>query len=436
MARSISGLKKFPGLSKHSDDGPQVTKFGFTRKSPRCAQCLKFKAEDPSKIGADEFAKLLRCSNCKKVNYCSKVCAEKNFPFHQLYCQDGNFGLKYAETSPPSMMYAPAVMGEDVKLCEEFLHFAANETNYLKPAMEIAGGNFAERDRIINEEKNVNLQPSANADINVMLLFLGRDQEAYEFLKYSVLNFEKEANYELFKSMPKKYGNPNSCKEKFFAMDFFKRLLITTQKSMQSPLLLVPYWLTLAIIKINVIEEMKANFNEMEVYFRLNGDLRKKFKNSPNILEGLAILHLGNDDTIGCSRVYCNEESFLMELNDQKQQLKKLLNLMVKNFHGRQEIAAIWLAIEGDCREYFISNYQKELAYQMIAGEEIFALVKYFNRHPTASKIILESMEKNKTGDKVEKNFYINLMELPQKPHYFHMQESLNQLMELMNMRK
>ena len=76
---------------------------------------------------------------------------------------------------------------------------------------------------------------------------------------------------------------------------------------------------------------------------------------------------------------------------------------MVKNFHGRQEIAAIWLAIEGDCREYFISNYQKELAYQMIAGEEIFALVKYFNRHPTASKIILESMEKTRQETKLKR---------------------------------
>ena len=293
-----------------------------TRSFTRCAQCLKFKAEDPSKIREDEFGKLLRCSNCKKVNYCSKVCAEKNFPFHQLYCQDGNFGLKYSESSPPSMMYAPAVMGEDVKLCEEFLHCAANETNYLKPAMEIAGGNFAERDRIINEEKNVNLQPSANADINVMLLFLGRDQEAYEFLKYSVANFDKVANYELFKNMPKKYDtNPNSRMEKFFAMDFFKRLLITTTKSTQSPSncpnlrnsvgfdeqLLVPYWLILVIIKINVIEEMKHNFNKMQAYFQ-KWDRKKfkktenKFKNSPMILEGLAILHLGKEDTIGCSK--------------------------------------------------------------------------------------------------------------------------------------
>ena len=439
MARSISGIKKFPGLSK-CPKGPPVTKFGFTRKSPRCAQCLKFQADDPSKIGEDEFEKLLRCSNCKRVYYCSKICAEKNFSFHKLYCEDrniyGNFGLKYAENSPPTLLFAPAVMGEDAKLCEEFLKFAANQTFFSNTATAFAKGSFAERDRLINDGKQKCLQPSSNALCNVILLFLGRDQEAYEFLKYSVLNFEKEANYELFKGMPKKYGNPNSCKEKFFAMDFFKRLLITTQKSMQSPLLLVPYWLTLAIIKINVIEEMKANFNEMEVYFRLNGDLRKKFKNSPNILEGLAILHLGNDDTIGCSRVYCNEESFLMELNDQKQQLKKLLNLMVKNFQGRQEIAAIWLAIEGDCREHFISNYQKELVYQFIAGQEIFALVKYFNRHPTASKIILDSMEKNKTGDKVEKNFYINLMELTQKPHYLHIHESIGLIMEVINMRK
>ena len=304
MASSISGIKKFPGLSK-CPKGPPVTKFGFTRKSSRCAQCLKFQADDPSKIGKDEFGKLLRCSNCKKVNYCSKICAEKNFPFHKLYCEDsniyGNFGLKYAENSPPTMIYAPAVMGEDVKLCEEFLNFAANETSSLKSVKGIAKGNFAERDRLINEGKQKCIQPKTNALCNVILLFLGRDQEAYEFLKYSVLNFEKEANYELFKSMPKKYGNPNSCKEKFFAMDFFKRLLITTQKSMQSPLLLVPYWLTLAIIKINVIEEMKTNFNEIEVYFQ-RGDLRKKFKNSPSILEGLAILHLGNDDTIGYSK--------------------------------------------------------------------------------------------------------------------------------------
>ena len=31
--------------------------FGLSRKSPRCAQCLKFKADDPSKVGDDEVKK-------------------------------------------------------------------------------------------------------------------------------------------------------------------------------------------------------------------------------------------------------------------------------------------------------------------------------------------------------------------------------------------
>ena len=62
---------------------------------------------------------------------------------------------------------------------------------------------------------------------------------------------------------------------------------------------------------------MKHNFNEMEAYFqRCNS--RKKFRNSPKILEGFAIMYLGND-----------EDSFWMELNDQKELLKKLLNYMV-----------------------------------------------------------------------------------------------------------
>ena len=317
MARSISGIKKFPGLSKCSDDlHVSVTKFGLTRKSPRCAQCLKFKSDDPSKIGEDEFGKLLRCSNCKKVNYCSKVCAEKNWPFHIMYCAN----LKQSQLSAPTMTYATAVMGEDQILCEEFLDFAKNVNKFMKPVSAF-GTNFAEE----KEETRTNTQPIANALCNVILLFLGRDQEAYEFLKYSLSNYEKEANYELFKSMPKNCGKPNSRREKFFAMDFFKRLLITTQKCTHSTCNcgvqrdlksnkgfdsrhLVPYWLILVIIKINVIEEMKHNFIKMEDYFQRCKSRKKfknspkMFKNSPKILEGLAILHLGNDDTIDCSK--------------------------------------------------------------------------------------------------------------------------------------
>ena len=109
---------------------------------------------------------------------------------------------------------------------------------------------------------------------------------------------------------------------------------------------------------------------------------------------------------------------------------------MVKNFQGRKEISSIWLAIEGDCRGHFINNYQKEFAYHYIALQPIFALIKYFNQHPSASKIILDSMEKNKIGDKVEKNFYVNLMELPKRADYFDINDRINEVKVLLNMGK
>ena len=163
-------------------------------------------------------------------------------------------------------------------------------------------------------------------------------------------------------------------------------------------------WLTLAILKINVIEEMKQKWSKMNNFFQ-KCKYRKKFRRSQRILEGLTILHLRKD-----------EKSFLEELKIQEEQLKKLLTLMMKSFNGH-ELWPIWLAIDGDCRDHFIQNYETEVVYQKLQSCGLFALIKYFDHHPTASKIILEYM-KNKKGFQVEKNFYVTLLELPQKSHY------------------
>ena len=102
---------------------------------------------------------------------------------------------------------------------------------------------------------------------------------------------------------------------------------------------------------------------------------------------------------------------------------------MVKNFKGRKEISAIWLAIEGDSREHFFNNYAMTRAYHYITTRSLFALIKYFNQHPTASKIILDSMEKNKM-EKVEKNFYMNLIKLPDKAAYMDINERMDANMD------
>ena len=73
-------------------------------------------------------------------------------------------------------------------------------------------------------------------------------------------------------------------------------------------------------------------------------------------MDTLAILHFGED-----------ENSLKEELKIQEEQLDKLLTLMMKSFNGH-ELWPIWLAIDGDCRDHFIQNYEKEDTYQKIVS--------------------------------------------------------------------
>ena len=133
---------------------------------------------------------------------------------------------------------------------------------------------------------------------NVLLLCLGRDQEAYEFLKYSVSNFRsKDTSFGHFKNMSKNEGS-TSCKENFFAMDFFKGLSWATKNDVGWRFhAIVAYWLILAIIKINVIEEMKQKLAKMKANFEMkvsrkkfskqDTTIRQRLSEKPKILEGL-----------------------------------------------------------------------------------------------------------------------------------------------------
>ena len=44
-------------------------------------------------------------------------------------------------------------------------------------------------------------------------------------------------------------------------------------------------------------------------------------------------------------------------------------------------------------------------------------------------------MEKNKTGDKIEKNFYVNLLELPESADYFEIAGRISDFLEVLTMK-
>ena len=204
--------------------------------------------------------------------------------------------------------------------------------------------------------------------------------------------------------MVKSDENPKICWENFFEQEFFTHIKKVIERP-QVDRYIIEALLCLVILKINVIEEMKNKLNERDKFFKQNSfKSKRKFKDYPRILEGLTILSLG---------VGMDGKSFTEELRNQKDQLYKLLNFLMKKIKGKpRSISFVWLAIGGDCRNHFIENYEKEDIYFEIGFSGLFAWIKYFDKHPTASQIILQYME-NKIGFKVEKNFYVTLETLP-----------------------
>ena len=213
----------------------------MTRISPRCTQCLKFQADDPSKIGEDEVEKLLSCSACKKVKYYSRNCQKINYQFHKSHCKylkligtselpwgrmESKCQWNWADMQLRKIMslYATAIMGQDYGLCEEFLEFVIK--------IRKLWNSFDKQVRENSNLDDVNGQTFLEKDMDFLcisvLLTLGRDQEVYDFMKLQHCWFcpdhwnDNSTSYEKFKNMPKNEGDQNKCKENFSKQNFFQ----------------------------------------------------------------------------------------------------------------------------------------------------------------------------------------------------------------------
>ena len=138
--------------------------------------------------------------------------------------------------------------------------------------------------------------PLNNLRVTPVLLTLGRDQEAYSFLKYWYFSLQDIigalthgciADYEMFKSMVKSDENLKICWENFFEQEFFTHIKKVIERP-QVDRYIIEVLLCLVILKINVIEEIKNKLNERDKFFKQNSfKSKRKFKDYPRILEGL-----------------------------------------------------------------------------------------------------------------------------------------------------
>ena len=148
----------------------------------RCANCLKYEN--------DEVPDLKTCGKCQLVKYCSKECQVENFKFHKYHCKylDPEYTssliptfcrMQKADTDPENSMSSEASL-----LFEKINHFplfatAVQNEDYYLLEMYV-------QTCLKSNDGIANLFLSDQ--IGGTLLFLGRYQEAYDFLKSHIFN--------------------------------------------------------------------------------------------------------------------------------------------------------------------------------------------------------------------------------------------------------
>ena len=320
------------------------------RQSPRCSGCLKFEGDEHLK----------KCSRCNLAKYCSKECQINDFDIHKLYCKpstiptlkknleamvrlsitdvrsDFENGLEI--TFKAWNIFMMAVFSENHELYETFL-----ECTY-----EALNVNPIQADTLLT-------LPAV-----AVLLNLGRDQEAYNLLKFTILLSFGGTMYEngTMKLVNGDIVIPGQFKPKTQDMkeNVFEYVTKDRLNEWYDELYFrgSTFFIPLTIIKLNLVQKMRANLNQVT----------------------------GQE-----------HENFSKELVKQETQFKKMLKIMDRSkpddYPSLQKIS---LGLSKDELKHFLrkttgipedSNFEH---YGIYSG--FFALKNYFELNPSSKRII------------------------------------------------
>ena len=339
----------------------------------RCANCLKYEN--------DEVPELKTCGKCQLVKYCSKECQVENFKFHKYHCE--YLDPEYNASLIPTFHRMQKVDPDQAKLLNRKMnHFplfataVQNEDHYLLEMYVQTCLKF-----------NDGLSTLYLSDqIGGILLFLGRYQEAYDFLKSQIFNRVNNTQIQL--------RNQN-MKEDFLLAIGKKRVFKSwrddkTDKTFRYFQEFLQSWFLLITIKIQVIEEMKFLLAEYNAYCK---KCRIKFCCKPRILKCLTYYILGQD-----------EETFEKELEEQQRQLNELLKIVGnvgRDFEFKKDCRLEFDVLRHVLIDPFEFDLHNGLNLDSLERGKpfvylpIFILSKYYSRHPTARQYVKDFLGQN-----------------------------------------
>ena len=325
----------------------------------RCANCLKYEN--------DEVPELKTCGKCLLVKYCSKECQVENFKFHKYHCKYLN--PEYTASLIPKYHRMKEVDPEEAYLLfAKIYHFplfataVQNEDHYLLEMylQTCLKSMYVESGLYLSDQ------------IGGILLFLGRYQEAYDFLKSQIFNRVNNTEIQL--------ENQN-MKEDFLQVIGKKNVLNSVgyvefdKETHHNFFEYLLQWFLLIAIKIQVIEEMKFLLAEYNVYCK---KCRIKFCCKPRISKCLTYYILGQD-----------EETFEKELEKQENQLNGMLQIAIFDVFKSHEVIDVMRLVHLDPLEFDLhAGLSSATNYAPFVYRSDFVLNKYYSRHPTARQYV------------------------------------------------
>ena len=401
--------------------------FNFIQNRPRCLNCLKYLARDPSKVGEDEVAKLIECSGCEIAKYCSvSNCQEKHFLIHKWFCKQKcefskeELARKYDSLSlifDKDCKVAPKMKMSEQE--EQVVYLLHNYHHFVQGLLSMNG-------ELLHHFQRNNFSPALltnefvefrsgrldlKRQLSVAYMYLGEWDSLWECVKSQLCkssmnrkkneaveteNISKCGTHDDIIVALKKDKLLNTCN--FIEGDEEDQIFVGH---------LLDCLVMAAVVKINTIEDMKWQLKRHNEHLQKTRP-RKKFFHHKRILNCITLYILGKD-----------VKSFEIDLEEQETHLENIFQTMNDVFWDGQPLGLhSFLELIDDVKHNFSLkdkvwlDPRKPCKVLPFVLDSIFNWKFFFSMNTVVKEYIMDFMKKNKKFPKTfEKHFKMKLPE-------------------------
>ena len=428
--KCVSDIGKPPVLSEFYIQMKKKRRgdFNLIQDRPRCLNCLKYLARDSTNVGEDEVAKLKECSGCEIAKYCSVGdCQDKHFLIHKWLCKPKNdFSIEDLAWKYNSLILTNSHDGQVVpkNLSEqEFCEMDLLQVNhcYVQGILSLNGAlldHFLKNsynDIMLNEFIDPRIKATNHTLTNVVcaaFMFRGDWEFVWEYVKLELYrschNFTTVVK---LKNIVECGSHDNiivALKKDGILLDTTSFIAAEEQECIVYNY--AYYMMMAAVVKINVIENMKLQLRQYNEHIRKTRP-RKRFFHRPRILNCITLYILGKE-----------VNAFEKDILEQEKHLNDIFQVLNNIYIGHRAVGSLQLleVFSDDTKclsleDKVWANEKKACNVEQYVTDSNFIWNYYFSINPAAVEYVKKFLkphiqnQSNESKDKLMFEFHERL---------------------------